>query len=117
MQLASLANIQSLPNRLIFNVFCLTVSCGTVNARYSLPSGDKNIMDLLQSDPARGLHMGNKLNGTSQIWADGYSFMEVTETLLAALGIRTDDQQAPEQQSRQTETFTAASDDMPERYR
>ncbi len=61
--------------------------------------------------------MGNKLNGTSQIWADGYSFMEVTETLLAALGIRTDDQQAPEQQSRQTETFTAASDDMPERYR
>lgn len=31
--------------------------------------------------------MGNKLNGTSEIWADGYSFMEVTETLLTAMGV------------------------------
>ena len=35
--------------------------------------------------------MDNGLNSKTQIWADGYSFMEVTETLLMALGIRTDD--------------------------
>ncbi|GAB6388915.1 hypothetical protein [Stutzerimonas marianensis] len=30
--------------------------------------------------------MDNKLNGT-QIWADGYSFMEVSETFITALGL------------------------------
>lgn len=35
--------------------------------------------------------MDNRLNSKTQIWADGYSFMEVTETLLMALGIRPDD--------------------------
>lgn len=34
--------------------------------------------------------MDNRLNGKTQIWADGYSFMEVTETLLMALGIHTE---------------------------
>lgn len=40
--------------------------------------------------------MDSRLNGKSEIWADGYSFMEVTETLLMALGIRTNDRQATE---------------------
>lgn len=35
--------------------------------------------------------MENKLNGTTQIWADGYSYREVTETLITALGLRIDD--------------------------
>ncbi len=35
--------------------------------------------------------MDNRLNGKTQIWADGYSFMEVTDTLLMALGIRLDE--------------------------
>ncbi len=35
--------------------------------------------------------MDDRLNVKTQIWADGYSFMEVTETLLSALGIRTED--------------------------
>jgi hypothetical protein len=44
--------------------------------------------------PAQDMEeMDNRLNGKTQIWADGYSFMEVTETLLMALGIRTDDDQ------------------------
>lgn len=34
--------------------------------------------------------MDERLNVKTQIWADGYSFMEVTETLLTALGIRTE---------------------------
>lgn len=38
--------------------------------------------------------MDNKLSGSTQIWADGYSFMEVTETLLMALGIRSNDAQS-----------------------
>jgi hypothetical protein len=37
--------------------------------------------------------MGYKLNGTSEIWADGYSFMEVTETLLTAMGTHMDQKQ------------------------
>lgn len=40
--------------------------------------------------------MDNKLNGSSQIWADGYSFMEVTETLLMALGMRSNDSESIE---------------------
>jgi|InoplaM2SPM_1038590.scaffolds.fasta_scaffold20213_1 hypothetical protein len=32
--------------------------------------------------------MEDRLNVGTQIWADGYSFMEVTETLMMALGIR-----------------------------
>ena len=32
--------------------------------------------------------MEDRLHAETQIWADGYSFMEVTETLLMALGIR-----------------------------
>lgn len=35
--------------------------------------------------------MDTKLSSSTQIWADGYSFMEVTETLLMALGIRSND--------------------------
>ncbi|HCJ28952.1 MAG TPA: hypothetical protein DHV63_06600 [Pseudomonas sp.] len=40
--------------------------------------------------------MDDRLNVKTQIWADGYSFMEVTETLLMALGIRTEDGQESE---------------------
>lgn len=40
--------------------------------------------------------MDSRLNGKSEIWADGYSFMEVTETLLMALGIRAGDRQSSE---------------------
>lgn len=40
--------------------------------------------------------MDSRLNGKSEIWADGYSFMEVTETLLMALGIRSGESQATE---------------------
>jgi hypothetical protein len=32
--------------------------------------------------------MVSKLNGTTEIWADGYSYREVTETLITALGLR-----------------------------
>lgn len=35
--------------------------------------------------------MGNRLNGKTEIWADGYSFMEMSETLLVALGIRSEE--------------------------
>lgn len=35
--------------------------------------------------------MDDRLNVKTQIWADGYSFMEVTETLLMAMGIRSED--------------------------
>lgn len=35
--------------------------------------------------------MANETSDTTQIWADGYSFMEVTETLMMALGIPMDD--------------------------
>jgi hypothetical protein len=38
----------------------------------------------------RSEKMVNKLNGTTQIWADGYSFREVTEKLATALGICVD---------------------------
>lgn len=50
--------------------------------------------------------MGNKLNGTSEIWADGYSFMEVTETLLTAMGIcmDTEEQKAPQIESTRVES-------------
>jgi hypothetical protein len=45
--------------------------------------------------PAQDMdEMDNRLNGKTQIWADGYSFMEVTETLLMALGIQTEDCQS-----------------------
>jgi len=40
--------------------------------------------------------MVNKLNGATQVWADGYSFREVTETLATALGICMDDSQSAE---------------------
>ena len=52
--------------------------------------------------------MDNKLNGSSQIWADGYSFMEVTETLLMALGIRSNDSQSQEPVSGRTEPASAS---------
>lgn len=58
--------------------------------------------------------MGNKLNGTSQIWADGYSFMEVTETLLTAMGIRMDaeQQQAPQVESTRVEPAFMATENL-----
>lgn len=54
--------------------------------------------------------MRNKLNGTSQIWADGYSFMEVTETLLTAMGIRLDEQPKSEPESGRVEPVIAVDD-------
>lgn len=54
--------------------------------------------------------MGNKLNGTSQIWADGYSFMEVTETLLTAMGINMDEQQPPQTDASRVESTFLTSD-------
>lgn len=53
--------------------------------------------------------MDSRLNGKSEIWADGYSFMEVTETLLMALGIRSDDRQAERPSHEQAEPATASS--------
>ena len=52
--------------------------------------------------------MDNKLNGSSQIWADGYSFMEVTETLLMALGIRSNDSQSQAPVSGRAEPASAS---------
>jgi hypothetical protein len=53
-----------------------------------------------------------KSNGTTQIWADGYSFMEVTETLMTALGIRIDDQPAVTEPD-QTDRVVSPSQDSP----
>lgn len=50
--------------------------------------------------------MENRLNAKTQIWADGYSFMEVTETLLMALGIRSEDTPSVELEPGQTEPHT-----------
>lgn len=55
--------------------------------------------------------MGNKLNGTSQIWADGYSFMEVTETLLTAMGIRMDEQPQSESEPLRVEPAARAAEE------
>lgn len=56
--------------------------------------------------------MENKLSGSTQIWADGYSFMEVTETLLMALGIRSNETRPSEPASARTEPTAAASVDV-----
>jgi hypothetical protein len=59
--------------------------------------------------PAQDMEeMDNRLNGKTQIWADGYSFMEVTETLLMALGIRTDDGHCSESEPSRAERATAS---------
>ena len=46
--------------------------------------------------------MVNKLNGATQVWADGYSFREVTETLATALGICMDDCQSAKPETNPT---------------
>ncbi|MFG3454338.1 hypothetical protein [Stutzerimonas stutzeri] len=55
--------------------------------------------------------MDNRLNGETQIWADGYSFMEVTETLLMALGIRSESGQTTETRMERTETVAKIAQD------
>ena len=55
--------------------------------------------------------MDNRLNGETQIWADGSSFMEVTETLLMALGIRTEDQ-PPGLRSVRAESISTMDDEL-----
>ncbi|WP_029404715.1 hypothetical protein [Stutzerimonas stutzeri] len=47
--------------------------------------------------------MDNRLNGKTEIWADGYSFMEMSETLLVALGIRAVEPSPPKSPSRRAE--------------
>ncbi|MGK9066471.1 hypothetical protein [Stutzerimonas chloritidismutans] len=54
--------------------------------------------------------MDNKLNGT-QVWADGYSFMEVSETLITALGLRKGDATIPKAESEPHDTAIAADYD------
>ncbi|WP_217475720.1 hypothetical protein [Stutzerimonas stutzeri] len=54
--------------------------------------------------------MNNRLNTETQIWADGYSFMEVTETLLMALGIRTESQPPGARPDRVEPSATADED-------
>lgn len=56
--------------------------------------------------------MNNRLNTETQIWADGYSFMEVTETLLMALGIRTEDQPPGARPGRSEPSSTADDDPL-----
>lgn len=63
--------------------------------------------------------MTNK-NSTTQIWADGYSFMEVTETLMMALGIRSDDGASATPEPQRVEptpppSYTLASDALADR--
>lgn len=57
--------------------------------------------------------MVNKLNGTTQIWADGYSFREVTETLATALGVRMNDDQAAEPKADRADTAISSDQDLP----
>ena len=47
--------------------------------------------------------MDHRLNGKTEIWADGYSFMEMSETLLVALGIRAEEPNPPESASRRAD--------------
>lgn len=51
--------------------------------------------------------MDDRLNVKTQIWADGYSFMEITETLLMALGVRTEDCQTSESEPGRPESATS----------
>lgn len=55
--------------------------------------------------------MDNRLNSKTQIWADGYSFMEVTETLLMALGIRPDDPDPSKSKPARAEPTASATQD------
>lgn len=55
--------------------------------------------------------MDNRLNGKTEIWADGYSFMEISETLLVALGIRVEEPKPSELASRRAEVASSAAED------
>lgn len=43
--------------------------------------------------------MDNRLSGKTEIWADGYSFMEISETLMVALGLRSEERKPSEPSS------------------
>ncbi|MCP9340503.1 hypothetical protein [Stutzerimonas xanthomarina] len=53
--------------------------------------------------------MNNRLNGKTEIWADGYSFMEMSETLLTALGIRAEEPKPPEPSSRRADLASSTA--------
>jgi hypothetical protein len=53
--------------------------------------------------------MDNRLNGKTEIWADGYSFMEMSETLLVALGIRAEEAKPPEPSSRRADLASSTA--------
>ncbi|MCQ4322202.1 hypothetical protein [Stutzerimonas stutzeri] len=54
--------------------------------------------------------MGNRLNGKTEIWADGYSFMEMSETLLVALGIRSEEAKPSALSSRPVEAASSPTE-------
>ncbi|AHL77702.1 hypothetical protein CH92_21515 [Stutzerimonas stutzeri] len=56
--------------------------------------------------------MDNRLNSNTQIWADGYSFREVSETLLMALGIRSDDPDAGKSELGRVEPAASTAQDL-----
>ncbi|KJJ62538.1 hypothetical protein RT21_14835 [Pseudomonas sp. 10B238] len=54
--------------------------------------------------------MDNRLNGKTEIWADGYSFMEMSETLLVALGIRSEEPKPSDLSSRPAEAVSSTAE-------
>jgi len=56
--------------------------------------------------------MDNRLNGKTEIWADGYSFMEISETLLVALGIRAEETKLSESATRRTEDAFSGAEEV-----
>ena len=56
--------------------------------------------------------MDNRLNGKTEIWADGYSFMEMSETLLVALGIRAEEAKPPEPSSRRADLASSTDKEI-----
>ena len=54
--------------------------------------------------------MDNRLNGKTEIWADGYSFMEMSETLLVALGIRSEEPKPSDLSSRPIEAVSSTAE-------
>jgi hypothetical protein len=55
--------------------------------------------------------MDNRLNGNTEIWADGYSFVEMSETLMVALGLRAEDAKPSQSTSRRAEAASSTADD------
>ncbi|WP_407293781.1 hypothetical protein [Stutzerimonas zhaodongensis] len=56
--------------------------------------------------------MDNRLNGKTEIWADGYSFMEISETLLVALGIRAEEPKPSESTYRRAEVASRTAEEV-----